>query len=163
MTYKHRKINWLFLHTAADGRDTEKLGDGDTTPEEIIAWHTSPPPNGLGWSRAGYHFLIRKEGDVHKMVPTDIVSNGVWRANADSIHICLSGNGDVEAPTRKQLVSLARLVRDLRAEHGSDLQLIGHRDAHYYIPKLRVIKKTCPGKKVNMNLVRQFVDAWTEQ
>ena len=57
----------IVVHTCADGRK-HKGEHVDTPPEDVTAWHTDPKPRGRGWSRVGYHFLVRKSGTVHKLL-----------------------------------------------------------------------------------------------
>ena len=48
---------------------------------------------GNGWSRAGYHLLIRNDGSIWQLVPIHAPSWGAGaQANPRSIHISLAGN-----------------------------------------------------------------------
>jgi hypothetical protein len=47
--------------------------------EDIVRWHTAKPPQGQGWSRPGYNYIILLDGelpkkeDLHKDNPASIV------------------------------------------------------------------------------------------
>ena len=55
--------------------------------EDIHRWHLNN-----GWSGAGYHFLVRKDGKVYRLRPEDKVGAHAYGANYNSLGICFEGN-----------------------------------------------------------------------
>jgi N-acetylmuramoyl-L-alanine amidase len=112
----------------------------DIGVDEIMAWHTDPKPNGNGWDRGGYHFVVRRNGRVEEMEP---VSRQAWHArghNSHSIGICLVGgrgkDNRAEANfTHQQWAALFDLVERLTRRYP-DAEVIGHNE---------VSNKECPG------------------
>lgn len=92
------------------------------------------------WENIGYHFLITKKGKIEK--GRNITQEGAHclGQNKDSIGICLLGNLDYEQPSKEQLITLNKLIKELNIK---DIKL--HRD---------YCDKTCPGK----NFKRKMID-----
>lgn len=162
----NRKIRFLIVHHSVSA-----WGDGAT----IMAWHTDPRPKGNGWKSPGYHDVIcngyptynswnkRKpiiaaDGRVDRIWPEDKSSNGCLHANADTLHVCLIGDFDKDIPTERQMQKLVDLLVYWCLKYGLDPRtaILGHGEMQR---KLRREKyyKTCPGKTVSMNAVRQAV------
>ena len=114
-----RKIHSIIIHHSAS-----HWGDG----AEVTRWHTTPKPKGNGWKVPGYHAVICNgfptynsysagkrvvgaDGRVDRILSEEKVANGCFGANANSLHVCLVGNFDVENPTDSQYLKLADLVR----------------------------------------------------
>jgi len=55
--------------------------------EDIHRWHLNN-----GWSGAGYHFLVRKDGKVYRLRPEDKVGAHAYGSNNNSLGICFEGN-----------------------------------------------------------------------
>ena len=70
-----REIKFLAVHCTATPQ---------TTSVESIQkyWKTQ-----LGWKMPGYHFIIKPNGEVIKLLSVDKVSNGVRGFNSVSINI----------------------------------------------------------------------------
>ena len=87
-----------------------------TTPEEIRHWHVDE----RGWEDTGYHFILSKEGVIHRGRHTVWQGAHVRSHNAGSIGVCLVGNNvDPEQRwTPKQIQALLRLVSALRIIYG---------------------------------------------
>ena len=104
--------------------------------------------SGEPWRGIGYHFLI---GNGKGMKDGEVEPTFRWKEQADGAHagslkhnergigICLVGNFNKTAPTKKQLASLKKLMDWLREETGiPDERVLKHSD----------IKTTaCPGMK----------------
>jgi N-acetyl-anhydromuramyl-L-alanine amidase AmpD len=117
---------------------------------EIREWHKA-----RGFTDIGYHFVIRRSGEVEKGRPVEKAGAHVKWHNATTIGICLVGGRDdvpVEGATSEmakqelqwefnyteaQLDALVKLVRELQAEHKVK-EVLGHRD-------YKGVTKRCPG------------------
>lgn len=153
-----RSTSHLVVHTCADGR----IRDGehvDTPPEDVVAWHTAPKPRGRGWSRVGYHYLVRKSGGVHRLL--DEKERGIHcrdgGMNSKALGVSFSGHGgddywdvDGEPWTAEQEAAGIELIADLCERWGIPVKnVIGHREAG--------AKKACPGDRIDMDRVRRLV------
>jgi N-acetylmuramoyl-L-alanine amidase len=93
------------------------------------------------WSAPGYHFLIKKDGEVVQLQHISEPSNGVANRNSSLINVCYIGgvdafNKSLDNRTPAQKASLLNLLGDLhRLFPGAIIQ--GHRD----FPE---VKKDCP-------------------
>jgi N-acetylmuramoyl-L-alanine amidase len=120
-----RKINRLIIHTSASPNSL------DVGVKEIREWHLQK-----GWKDIGYHFVIRRNGIVETGRPVEQVGAHVTGHNADSIGICIVGEGrDISYVTSAQKASLRGLVQALKVRFPS-VTVHGHRE---YANKL------CPG------------------
>jgi len=135
--------DWEFIvlhHTATD------VGDVATINKEHQKRKDS---TGGAWRGIGYHFLIGNgkgmpDGAVEPTFrwteQSDGAHAGSLRHNERGIGICLVGNFNKSAPTKKQLAALQDLMAWLQKEAGiPDQRVLRHSD----------IKPTaCPGKKL---------------
>ena len=81
--------------------------------EDIHRWHL-----GNGWSGAGYHFLVRKDGKVYRLRPENTVGAHASGSNSDSIGICFEGDFMSETMTDIQKNAGKELVASLKNEYG---------------------------------------------
>ena len=140
---------WIVVHTAADPRDG---GMRDTTAAEIDAWHKA-----RGWTGIGYHYLVRRNGQIQNGRPETRVGAHAAGVNSVSLGVCLSGHGDLVPPTDAQYESLIRLLTQLCKRYNiPHTNIVGHREIHKIDPSVRTTK-TCPGKKVDMDKIRESV------
>ena len=149
-----RKVVYLVVHTAAH------LGDPGI--EEIRRWHVEE----RGWEDCGYHWVIRKNGDLETGRSLEYQGAHCLGINHASIGVCCSGHGDAQPFTAAQEATLIRLAVHIHREYGVEPRnLIGHREvnslvAANIIPAKYLTDKTCPGRRVAMGrLRRMFVDA----
>lgn len=106
-----REIDEIILHCSATPH-TQDIGAA-----EIRRWHTMPEPNGRGWSHIGYHYVIRRSGQVEACLPLEMPGIHCSGHNARSVGICLVGGGLYgEDPyfADEQFESLAGVIRELR-------------------------------------------------
>ncbi len=89
-----------------------------------------------GWEDIGYHFVIRRDGEIEVGRPLEFVGAHVQGANTPTIGICLIGKTDF---AEAQFASLRKLIRTLRWALGP-LEVRGHRE----FPSARAQGKTCP-------------------
>ena len=81
----------------------------DVSANEIDRWHKS-----RGWNGIGYHFVIRKNGDIETGRP--ISQQGAHNRGKNKTHlgVCLTGDFTKDYPSQEQISSLIRLVRGLK-------------------------------------------------
>lgn len=140
-------------------------------PIDMIVIHQTDTPTGtlesvrryhmqtLGWADIGYHYLVTRDGKVHKGRANSEVGAHCKGDNATSLGVCCVGKGDalpVGAGYMNQAMweALIRLVEQLVAVYHVPLsRVVGHRER----PSGRAQGKTCPGFDVAVlrNLLRQ--------
>ena len=100
--------------------------------EDIHRWHLNN-----GWSGAGYHFLVKKDGSIYRLRPEDKVGAHAYGSNYNSIGICFEGNCMEEDMPEVQIKAGKELVTYLKNKYGiSTVQR--HKD---------VCATSCPGDK----------------
>ena len=111
----------------------------DIEVDDIRRWHKEK-----GWSDIGYHFVIRRNGDVETGRALHITGAHVKNYNFRNIGICLVGGVDEyndaeDNFTSSQKRALHRLVWLLCSKYGIDIHrnVLGHRD-------WPSVKKECP-------------------
>lgn len=124
-----RKINLIVLHCSAT-KDTQTY-----TPEQLERDH-----NARGFIQAGYHFYIRRNGEIVSMRPVEQIPAHAKGFNRNSIAICYEGGLDVtgkpkDTRTIKQKESI-RILLLLLLTHYPGARICGHRDlgAHKACP-----------------------------
>ena len=124
-----REIKFLAVHCTATPQ---------TTSVESIQqyWKTQ-----LGWKMPGYHFIIKPDGEVVKLLSVDEISNGVKGFNSVSINIAYIGgvdshNNPIDNRTPAQKKALRDLLEKFKIVHPKAI-IQGHRD----FPN---VKKACP-------------------
>ena len=114
-----RKISKIIIHCSAtpEGKDY--------TVAQIRQWHTTPKPKGNGWRDIGYHFVIYRDGTVHKGRPIEQIGAHCSGYNANSIGICYiggcatAGKTPKDTRTEAQRAALIQLVSELKASYPS--------------------------------------------
>jgi len=107
------------------------------TPLAFARYHTWV----RGWPGIGYHYVITRDGVIHKTNPLLNISYHARGGNKSGVGICLVGR---ENFTEEQVKSLDSLVKKLvRLLY---VQIIGHRE-------VRGSSTTCPGN---------YLMAWIE-
>lgn len=109
--------------------------------EDIHRWHLNN-----GWSGAGYHFLVRKDGKVYRLRPEEKVGAHAYGANYNSLGICFEGDYMQEDMTEAQKEAGKELVAYLKNKYKiSTVQ--AHRD---------VCATSCPGNKFPFDEIANF-------
>lgn len=143
------KPEYIIVHHSAS-EDNPKLKDWDT----IRAYHKS-----LGWADIGYHFgieFVNNSPGIRFGRPVYEIGAHTIGFNQKSIGICVVGNYDdqkLEMHTKFLLVELAAqliYLFNLPFEH-----VLGHSET-YAIRGLET-GKSCPGKYIDMNELRQAI------
>lgn len=102
------------------------------TAEDIHRWHLAN-----GWSGAGYHFLVRKDGTIYRLRPEDKVGAHAYGSNYNSIGICFEGKYMEEDMPEVQKQAGKELVAYLKNKYNITT-VQAHRD---------VCATSCPGDK----------------
>ncbi len=140
-----RTIDMVVIH---------QTGTPTGTLESIRRYHRQT----LGWSDIGYHYLITRDGKVHKGRANSEVGAHCKGDNATSIGVCCVGAGDALPigsgyMTQAMWDSLFSLAQRLVAAYKVPIyRVVGHRER----PSGREQGKTCPGFDVAImrNLLR---------
>ena len=104
--------------------------------EDIHSWHLNN-----GWSGAGYHFLVRKDGKIYRLRPENKVGAHAYGANYDSLGICFEGNYMEEDMPAEQVKAGKELVAYLKNKYNISI-VQKHKD---------VCSTNCPGNKFPFN------------
>ena len=116
---------------------TGNPSDDDLSAAELHDSHLAQ-----GWAGIGYHFVIRKSGQVEIGRPSECLGAHAYGENNHTIGIHVCGNFEIAAPTDAQVESLAKLIADLTEIYGlqntSDC-VVGHRD---------LMATACPGQNL---------------
>lgn len=107
-----RRIDKIILHCSAtpEGKDY--------TVDQIRQWHLA-----RGFSDIGYHFVIYRDGTVHRGRPESQVGAHTTGQNSHSIGICLIGGCEADGKTPKdtrieaQRIALVALVTEMRQKY----------------------------------------------
>lgn len=126
-----QEVKFLVVHCSAT-RAALDIGK-----KEIDQWHRQQ-----GWLEIGYHFVIRRNGNVETGRPVDRPGAHARGFNHLSLGICMVGgvaaNGkDAENNfTPEQFASLTKLLHELK-QKSPNAEVLGHRD-------LPNVHKACP-------------------
>ncbi len=81
--------------------------------EDIHRWHL-----GNGWSGAGYHFLVRKDGRVYRLRPEGKIGAHASGSNFNSIGICFEGRYQTETMPEAQVQAGHDLLAYLKDKYA---------------------------------------------
>lgn len=119
-----RPLNRIVIHCAAT-RPSMDIGKA-----EITKWHVT-----RGWRTIGYHFVIRRNGDIEQGRPIVETGAHVENHNRDSIGICLVGGITEQGKPRPeanftpdQWAALGGIVKILTKSYPTITTVLGHRD-----------------------------------
>jgi N-acetylmuramoyl-L-alanine amidase len=115
-----REINFIVVHCTATQPEA-KIEDIKRYWKEV-----------LGWKNPGYHYIIKRNGDIVKLLSEDIPSNGVAGHNQNSIHLSYIGGVDksnkpIDNRTLSQEAAMFDLIVEL-SERYPNAKILGHRD-----------------------------------
>ncbi len=95
----------------------------------------------MKWKNPGYHYLIDRLGNVHRLQSEDKIANGVAGHNADSIHLSYIGGVDANGkPTDNRTEAQKEAMFDKLVELSEryrKARILGHRD-------FEGVAKACP-------------------
>jgi len=116
-----RSINRIIVHCTAthEGRDY--------TVAQIRAWHRQ-----RGWSDIGYHYVVYRDGSIHKGRSVDIAGAHTAGYNTHSIGVVYVGGLDKfgnpkDTRTPEQKAALVKLLSRLR-QYYPQASIHGHRE-----------------------------------
>ena len=117
-----RPIKLIVIHCSATREDRE------FTEYDLDICHRR-----RGFNGTGYHFYIRKNGDIKSTRPLERIGAHTRGFNKESIGICYEGGLDVQgcpADTRtpEQCSALRLLVHQLLKRFRNNVRICGHRD-----------------------------------
>jgi len=163
-----RKIKSIIVH-----HSVSRWGDGAV----IKHWHQDKKPQGNGWKHPGYHVVIcngfpnyytfrhgvlnrAADGRVDRIWTESQSTNGCKYANMNALHVCMIGDFDSYEPTENQMKKLIDLLTFWCKKYKLDPQkdIYGHGEMQKKIGK-EGYSKTCPGKNVDMDVIRNLVFA----
>jgi N-acetyl-anhydromuramyl-L-alanine amidase AmpD len=119
---KRTKTEMIVLHHA-DAKNC--------TAQDIHSWHLD-----RGWTGIGYNFFVRKDGQIYRGRPEDVVGAHATNYNSKSIGICFEGNYTTENMPKAQLEAGKELVAYLKDKYKIT-KVKGHRD---------LMATDCPGE-----------------
>ncbi len=138
-----RMLNEIIVHCSAT-RPSADIG-----ADEIRHWHV----HGNNWSDIGYHYVIRRNGELEEGRPVNVQGAHTSGHNKDTIGVCLVGGvaeENIRVPennfTEKQFVTLTALLKALTKQYGIT-KISGHRD---------YAAKACPSFDVQEYLLEHF-------
>ncbi len=111
----------------------------DIGVKEIRSWHV----NERKWKDIGYHFVVRRDGEVELGRPLEMQGAHARGHNKTSVGVCWVGGVDKDMNpennmTREQEAELWCTVQNLMLIYGIEkAQVVGHRD-------LPGVTKACP-------------------
>ena len=116
-----RKIDLIVIHCSAS------RADRDFTETDLEVCHRRRGFNGIG-----YHFYIRKNGDIKTTRPIERIGAHAKGFNRTSIGVCYEGGLDAngkpkDTRTLEQKGALLALLRELKRQFPKAL-VVGHRD-----------------------------------
>ncbi len=124
--------NYIVVHCSATGENQ------DIGKKEITEWHKRK-----GYKTIGYHFVIRRNGEIEPGRDIEAVGAHVLGFNHNSVGVCLVGGVDandvkkaVNNFTPQQFNTLHSLLKSLKKIYPF-ATIQGHRDFHG-------VKKACP-------------------
>lgn len=126
----------ILHHAAASG----------ATVQQIHQWHLAN-----GWAGIGYHFYIRKNGEIWQGRSIDTVGAHCCGENSDSIGICFEGNFESEEVGDIQINSGKELISYILGKYPK-LKIFGHKDFN---------ATACPGRNFPLEEFSERTDHMT--
>ena len=158
------EIKSIVVHTTDDDCTPQALAKYDIGPN-----HISP----TGCPTITYHEMVMDDGTVYLTLGYDEIGWHTGFINGAAIGIamvykCTNSKGKDEFPPfEKQLVSCEERCGNLCLEFCITPQnIFGHREIEgtgwNWVDGKKVLRKTCPGLKVDLDLFRQDVTKWLQ-
>ena len=93
------------------------------TAADVDSWHKAN-----GWSGIGYHYFVRKNGELYRGRPENTVGAHVTGHNSYSIGICVEGDYSKETVMPEaQKTAILELIKDIKTRYPS-IKIVGHKD-----------------------------------
>lgn len=111
--------------------------DRDVNAADIRHWHRTQ-----GWDDIGYHFVIKRDGEVEEGRSLDIPGAHAYGYNNNSVGVCLVGGAKkdqrtVENNFTDEQFEAARVLAETLLVKYPNARVVGHRD-------LPGVQKGCP-------------------
>jgi len=106
--------------------------------QDIHSWHRNQ-----GWAGIGYHYFIRKNGEVYKGREDNWVGSHCLGHNQDTIGICFEGKYNEETMPQTQINAGIELVSYLKSNYGIS-KVYKHKDLN---------STDCPGNNFPFNSI----------
>ncbi len=107
-----------------------------------------------GWENIGYHYLIGNKrpftinGKLYVGRPEAFEGAHAIGYNKESLAVCLIGDFDKVSPSSKQMKALVCFLKKKIKQYNIPIEsILAHNE-------LSTTTKTCPGKNVNIELIR---------
>ena len=126
---KRTKTNFIVVHCAATKPSM------DTSAADIDRWHRE-----RGWLKIGYHFVVRRNGEIEEGRHIEEVGAHASGYNYSSVSVCLIGGLSEDGKssennfTEEQWESFGAVI-DTLTNRYPNAKVIGHND---------ISKKDCP-------------------
>ena len=91
------------------------------TVEQIHSIH-----NDKGWNGIGYHYYIRRDGNIYSGRPQFAVGSHCQGHNKDTIGICFEGDFRKDKITQEQIVAGKELIEYLNRSYSKKLKVFNH-------------------------------------
>ena len=102
------------------------------TAADVDAWHKAN-----GWSGIGYHYFVRKNGEIYRGRPEWSIGAHAYGKNNLSIGICAEGDYDKETSMpAAQKAAIAELIENIRTRYRA-AAVVGHKE---------IGASSCPGR-----------------
>lgn len=115
--------------------------DDDLSAERIHAAHKAQ-----GWSGIGYHYVVRKDGQVEQGRPEWAVGAHAYGENSHTIGVHVCGNFEDVEPTKEQIEATSMLLSGICADYDIPVDrahIVGHRE---------LMATDCPGEHLYSEL-----------
>lgn len=137
----NREIRYIVVHCTATQPNTKI--------ENICRYWKEQ----LGWKNPGYHYIIKRNGEIVALQPEHLIANGVKDFNSHSIHISYIGgidkdNKPLDNRTDAQQFAMFNKIVELMEKYPQ-AKVLGHRD----FPN---VAKACPSFDVR-NWLHEYV------
>ena len=132
LVYNNEPTQIIYHHSAS----------GSKSAESIHEYHKSK-----GWSGIGYHYYIRKDGEIYRGRPEGAEGAHTKGQNKTSIGICVEGNFEEEEITNEQVQSLYKLSMYITFKYDI-YKIIGHGEAG---------ETLCPGEHFPLESMKKNV------
>lgn len=109
---------------------------------DVHSWHKNN-----GWCGIGYHFFVRKNGEIYRGRPLNKVGAHVLGMNNRSIGICAEGAYMKETMPYAQKLAIAQLLDYLKTNYYPNAKIVGHRE---------IGDSDCPGKNFPLEELKNY-------
>lgn len=145
-------VRWVFLHTEGSG----KVGRYGTVAS-MRDWHVRHN----GWNDIGYHWVVDRSGALHPGRDLRYAGAHVEGVNANSVGICVAGDGDLMPWTTEQKRAAVQIAAEMCRRYRLRWDaVLGHLEVNRLVSRGLAPKrtaKTCPGRLVNLIDLRAAV------